>query len=80
VSLIIFEPRATRDQCLESEEEEEENVGDKEDIIGDKGKENIKLTAQIVDGRRLYKDFFFSFFLYGAPAHIGPWPPLYEVR
>jgi hypothetical protein len=23
-------------------------------------------------------DFFF-FFLYGAAAHIGPWPPLYEV-
>jgi hypothetical protein len=23
--------------------------------------------------------FFFFFFLYGAPAHIGPWPPLYEV-
>jgi hypothetical protein len=23
--------------------------------------------------------FFFFFFLYGTPAHIGPWPPLYEV-
>jgi hypothetical protein len=21
----------------------------------------------------------FQFFLYGAAAHIGPWPPLYEV-
>jgi hypothetical protein len=21
----------------------------------------------------------FFFFLYGAAAHIGPWPPLYEV-
>jgi hypothetical protein len=26
-----------------------------------------------------YKDVFFLFFLYGAAAHIGPWPPLYEV-
>jgi hypothetical protein len=23
--------------------------------------------------------FFLSFFLYGAAAHIGPWPPLYEI-
>jgi hypothetical protein len=23
--------------------------------------------------------FFFFFFLHGAAAHIGPWPPLYEV-
>jgi hypothetical protein len=23
--------------------------------------------------------FFFFFFLYGAAAHVGPWPPLYEV-
>jgi hypothetical protein len=22
---------------------------------------------------------WFFFFLHGAPAHIGPWPPLYEV-
>jgi hypothetical protein len=26
----------------------------------------------------IYTIFFF-FFLYGAAAHIGPWPPLYEV-
>jgi hypothetical protein len=26
----------------------------------------------------VYTTLFF-FFLYGASAHIGPWPPLYEV-
>jgi hypothetical protein len=40
--------------------------------IGGKEEGNIKGTLHI----RVSLTFFF---LYGAPAHIGPRPPLYEV-
>jgi hypothetical protein len=33
----------------------------------------------IIDRELLDQLSDFFFFLYGAAAHIGPWPPLYEV-
>jgi hypothetical protein len=40
------------------------------------------LTSNLTESLRngfFFFFFFFFFFLYGAAAHIGPWPPLYEV-
>jgi hypothetical protein len=35
-------------------------------------------TTELSPSIRCEDDYDF-FFLYGAAAHIGPWPPLYEV-
>jgi hypothetical protein len=35
--------------------------------------------ATLVDSFITSHYLFFFFFLCGAAAHIGPWPPLYEV-
>jgi hypothetical protein len=41
---------------------------------------NMDGTSHIIFMSAAYEVLqVFFFFLYGAAAHIGPWPPLYEV-
>jgi hypothetical protein len=48
-------------------------------IIGSSKANSINGKGKVISELNEFFFFFIFFFFNGALAHIGPWPPLYEV-